>query len=257
MIPSRFLIGVDSDGTVFDSMNLKHLNAFIPAALEIWPMEQDVFQRFSAIEKEVNLFSSMRGANRFLGLLETFERLQKKYPQVVPDLHDFRAYIKAEKIYSASTLKKWLSRKPSKELEKVLAWSARADILFSEACADLKPFSGVREILNEIHKTAAVALISTSVKCELKKLWRKAHFLPFVDILMGQEDGSKTAQLKNAKAICGTNVKMLMVGDTDSDRMAAHAAGALFYQIILGDEENSWQRFRCQILPVFLSGSKP
>ena len=257
MIPSRFLIGVDSDGTVFDSMNLKHLNAFIPAALEIWPMEQDAFQRFSAIEKEVNLFSSLRGINRFLGLLETFERLQKEYPQAVPDLHDFQAYIKAENIYSASTLKKWLSCKPSKELEKVLTWSIRADALFSEACANLKPFSGVREILREIHKTATVAVISTSVKRELEKLWRKAQLLPFVDILMGQEDGSKTEQLNNAKAICGTNVKMMMVGDTNSDRMAAHEASALFYQIIPGDEENSWQRFRCQILPVFLSGSKP
>ena len=121
----------------------------------------------------------------------------------------------------------------------------------------MKPFSGVWEILREIHKTAAVALISTSAKCELEKLWRKAHFLPFVDILMGQEDDSKTEQLKNAKATCGTNVKMLMVGDTNSDRKAAHEAGALFCQIIPGDEENSWQRFRCQILPVFLSGSKP
>ena len=33
MLPSRFLIGVDSDGTAFDSMNIKHLDAFIPAAL--------------------------------------------------------------------------------------------------------------------------------------------------------------------------------------------------------------------------------
>ena len=33
MNPSQWLIGVDSDGTAFDSMNIKHLDAFIPAAL--------------------------------------------------------------------------------------------------------------------------------------------------------------------------------------------------------------------------------
>lgn len=68
MIPSAFLIGVDSDGTAFDSMNIKHLDAFIPAALEIWPMSDEIGKRFTEIEKTVNLFSSLRGINRYPGL---------------------------------------------------------------------------------------------------------------------------------------------------------------------------------------------
>ena len=76
MLPSRYLIGVDSDGTAFDSMNIKHLDAFIPAALEIWPMREEIAARFTEIEKTVNLFSSLRGINRYPGLLEAFERLE-------------------------------------------------------------------------------------------------------------------------------------------------------------------------------------
>ncbi len=30
-----YLIGIDSDGTAFDSMTIKHRHAFIPALLEI------------------------------------------------------------------------------------------------------------------------------------------------------------------------------------------------------------------------------
>ena len=77
MHPSHFLIGIDSDGTAFDSMNIKHLDAFIPAALEIWPMDQSTAEAFIRIEKTVNLFSSLRGINRYPGLLEVFDRLKK------------------------------------------------------------------------------------------------------------------------------------------------------------------------------------
>ena len=77
MISSAFLIGIDSDGTAFDSMNIKHLDAFIPAALEIWPMRGETAARFAEIEKTVNLFSSLRGINRYPGLLEAFDRLDK------------------------------------------------------------------------------------------------------------------------------------------------------------------------------------
>ena len=84
MKPSRFLIGIDSDGTAFDSMNIKHLDAFIPAELEIWPMREAVAGRFAEIEKTVNLFSSLRGINRYPGLLEAFERLETEFPEETP-----------------------------------------------------------------------------------------------------------------------------------------------------------------------------
>ena len=38
------------------------------------------------------------------------------------------------------------------------------------------------------------------------------------------------------------------------DGQAAHEAGARFYPILPGREEESWKRFREEILPLFLSG---
>ena len=256
MLPSRFLIGVDSDGTAFDSMNIKHLDAFIPAALEIWPMPAPVAQRFTEIEKVVNLFSSLRGINRFPGLLEAFERLKKEYPYeaCLPDLTDLRAYVAGENKYSPATLKRWMEKQPSKELEKVLAWSDKADALFTRACEGLMPYQGVQEALAQAHQTAAVAVVSSAAKAGLEKDWAAGGLTPCVDLLMSQEDGSKTAQLLRAKAQCGENVSMLMLGDTDSDGIAAHEAGALFYPIMPGDEAASWQLFREAILPLFLAG---
>lgn len=253
---SRFLIGVDSDGTAFDSMNIKHLDAFIPAALEIWPMPEEMAQRFIEIEKTVNLFSSLRGINRFPGLLEAFERLEKEFPgaKKLPDLDDLRAYIAGESRYSPATLKAWIAARPSRELSKTLAWSDRADELFTRACEGLMPYPGVPEALKAASAAASVAVVSSAAKAGLEKDWAAGGLTPFVDYLMSQEDGSKTAQLQKAMAQCEQPALALMLGDTDGDGESAHAAGALFYPIMPGDEEASWRRFREEILPLFLTG---
>lgn len=256
MIPSKWLIGVDSDGTAFDSMNIKHLDAFIPAALEIWPLDPETAERFTEIEKTVNLFSSLRGINRFPGLLEAFERLEKACPDAenLPATADLRAYVEGEKKYSPATLKSWLAEYPSEELEKVLAWSERADVLFTKACEGLMPYPGVREALEEAHRTAAVAVVSSAARAGLENDWAAGGLTPCVDLLMSQEDGSKTAQLIKAAGQCEVPVRALMLGDTDSDGVSAHEAGALFFPIMPGDEAESWRLFRVEILPLFLAG---
>ena len=253
---ANYLIGVDSDGTAFDSMNLKHLNAFIPAALEIWPMPPEAAERFSAIEQEINLFSAQRGVNRFPGLLEAFERLERECPDLpgLPDLTDFRAYIAGESKYSARTLKDWMAVHPSRELMKVLAWSERADVLFAASCEGLLPFPGVKEALQKAHEHCAVAVVSSAARASLEKDWDYGGLLGSVDLLMSQEDGSKTAQLIKAREQCEPDVQVLMLGDTDSDGEAAHEAGARFYPIMPGDETASWQHFAEVILPLFLAG---
>ena len=256
MTPSGFLIGIDSDGTAFDSMNIKHLDAFIPAALEIWPMREEVAARFTEIEKTVNLFSSLRGINRFPGLLEAFERLEKEFPEEkgLPVTGDLRAYLEGVTRYSPATLNAWMEDHSSAELDRVLAWSDRADELFTKACEGLMPYPGVREAMEKAWPSAAIAVVSSAAKAGLEKDWAAGGLTPFVDYMMSQEDGSKTAQLQKAMSQCGGNVKALMLGDTDSDGVSAHEAGALFYPIMPGDEAASWKRFSEEILPLFLAG---
>ena len=256
MTPSGFLIGIDSDGTAFDSMNIKHLDAFIPAALEIWPMREEVAARFTEIEKTVNLFSSLRGINRFPGLLEAFERLEKEFPEEkgLPVTGDLRAYVEGVTRYSPATLKAWMEDHSSAGLDRVLAWSDRADELFTKACEGLMPYPGVREAMEKAWPSAAIAVVSSAAKASLEKDWAAGGLTPFVDYMMSQEDGSKTAQLQKAMSRCGGNVKALMLGDTDSDGVSAHEAGAMFYPILPGDEAASWKRFGEEILPLFLAG---
>ena len=45
-----------------------------------------------------------------------------------------------------------------------------------------------------------------------------------------------------------------MIGDAPGDMKAAHSQNALFYPIIPGHEEKSWERFNSEIIDLFLSG---
>lgn len=257
MQTAQFLIGVNSDGTAFDSMNRKHLTAFIKAALKEWPMRGEVAAQFKEIERHVNLFSPLRGINRFPGLLEVFERLKKIFPDAknLPDLTDLRAYIAAETTYSTNTLREYMLKHPSFQLSKVLNWSNQADVLFSESCEGLMPFPGVKEALEDASKSARIAVISSAAKEELEKDWVYGGLMPYVDMMMSQENGSKAQQLRTAIACLSDEVNTLMVGDTESDAQAAYEVGARFYPIIPTREEACWTRFRADVLPAFLKGA--
>ena len=61
-----FLVGIDSDGCVFDSMELKHKECFIPAFINHYDL-QGVSKYAREAAEFVNLYSKSRGANRFPG----------------------------------------------------------------------------------------------------------------------------------------------------------------------------------------------
>ncbi|HYW94004.1 MAG TPA: hypothetical protein VE870_00285, partial [Bacteroidales bacterium] len=85
-----FFIGIDSDGCAFDTMEIKQKECFCPNLIKSFEL-----QKISKYAREtwefVNLYSTTRGINRFLALIETF-RLLSERPEVkargmeLPDL---------------------------------------------------------------------------------------------------------------------------------------------------------------------------
>ena len=70
-----YLIGIDSDGTVFDSMNIKHSQCFTDPLINIYNLSKVSLQS-EQMWKEINLYSINRGINRFEALLIFFEKLK-------------------------------------------------------------------------------------------------------------------------------------------------------------------------------------
>src|ERR1700730_920994 len=77
----EFFIGIDSDGCVFDSMEIKHKECFTPMFIKHFGL-----QAVSKYAREtwdfVNLYSTTRGANRFPALSRALNLLRER-PEVI------------------------------------------------------------------------------------------------------------------------------------------------------------------------------
>lgn len=151
----KYLVGIDSDGAVFDSMKIKHTDSFIPAAVEVWGFDEQTAKRFTQIEEKINLYSMNRGINRFPGLLMTFEELGG-----TEGLENFRKYINSDYPFSNVGLEEYMQKNPFEMLDKAMEWSKLCDKLFLEGTKDLKPFAGVSKALNIMHTAADIMVVS-------------------------------------------------------------------------------------------------
>ncbi len=75
-----FFVGIDSDGCVFDTMEIKHKECFIPNTIQYWDL-QAVSKYAREAAEFVNLYSKWRGVNRWPALTMTFDLLRER-PEV-------------------------------------------------------------------------------------------------------------------------------------------------------------------------------
>src|SRR5213082_3554153 len=98
--PSKeFFIGLDSDGCVFDSMEIKHKECFTPMFIKYFKL-QAVSKYAREVWEFVNLYSRTRGANRFPALSRSLNLLRE------------RPEVKARGVQLADTkaLEEWVAR---------------------------------------------------------------------------------------------------------------------------------------------------
>lgn len=233
----QFFIGIDSDGTAFDSMTIKHRKAFIPTMIEIWELAEHAGKVYEICES-INLYSGTRGIDRFSGLQLTFEAFEKSGFKV-PDTSALPGFLKSGKLSNAR-LVEYLQEHDDEFLRTVLEWSRRADELFQREVESLPPFRGVLRALKKAAERADVAVISSASLSSLRSDWQKENLLDYVTQIYGQEFGNKETQLAAAVKGVYEPRRTLMIGDAVGDQEAAKSVGAWFYPMIPGREEESW-----------------
>lgn len=247
----EFFIGADSDGTVFDSMTVKHKKAFIPALIEVWGYESEKEKVYEICEN-INLYSKTRGIDRFSGLELTFRRFEESGIKV-PDFGDLKGFLNCGKSLSNSSLREYLKTFESGFLKDVLRWSEEADEKFMKEMKGLMPFEGVKKALKKAADKAEIAVISSASEESLMHDWKKDGLCELTDKIFGQEFGKKSAQLKAAaKGFKKENA--LMIGDAPGDYKEACAAEIGFYPITPGKEEECWKLFEEKYLDLFFGG---
>lgn len=255
-----FFIGFDSDGCVFDTMEIKQKECFCPAFIKHFKM-QAASKYAREVWEFVNLYSKDRGSNRFIAVKRALELIAKRKVFAdrgvkVPEMPDLAAWLKEETKLGNPALEAKVKSSNSKELEMVLTWSKEVNKRIEDMVYGVPPFPNVRKVLDEARPKADIIVVSQTPLEALKREWEEHKIDGYLDFIAGQEHGTKTEHLKFAtegKSYGRNNI--LMVGDAFGDLKAAHGSDALFFPIIPGDEEASWKQFAEEGIWKFFDGS--
>lgn len=254
-----FFVGIDSDGCVFDTMEIKHKECFCPNTILYWHL-QPVARYAREAAEFVNLYSRWRGINRWPALLLVVDLLRQR-PEVqgrqarVPELPEVRRFVASGAPLSNAGLEAYRAEHPHPELEQALAWSRAVNRSIEQMVHGIPPFPGVRESLEQLRGKADLMVVSATPTEALTREWQEHDLAPEVRVIAGQELGSKSRLLELATSGKYRPGHCLMVGDAPGDLDAARQCGVLFYPINPGDEPASWERFYREALPRFLAGS--
>ncbi len=253
-----FFIGIDSDGCAFDSMELKHKECFCPNFIKYFGL-----QAVSKYAREtwdfVNLYSKTRGYNRFKAVIEALDLLRQR-PEVkdrgveIPKMQGLRDWVARETKLGNPALEAELQHNPDPDLKRAYEWSAGVNRSVEEIVFNLPPFPYLPKSLQKLQGKADIIVVSQTPLEALEREWREHDIDGYVDLIAGQEMGTKSEHITYAADKKYPSDHILMIGDAPGDLRAAQANRALFYPIIPGREEESWKRFYEEGLERFLSG---
>jgi len=253
----EFFIGIDSDGCVFDTMEIKHKECFAPMFIKHFDL-QAVSKYAREVWDFVNLYSKTRGANRFPALSRALNLLRDR-PQVitrkvpVPDTSALDKWIARETKLSNTALSQEVGG-GNRELKTVFTWSNAVNAAIEDIVKGVPPFPLFRESLDRMKQNADTIVVSQTPTEALEREWAEHGIANDVRLIAGQELGTKTEHIQFAAAGKYAPEKILMIGDAPGDFKAAKSNRALFYPIIPGREEVSWQRLYEEALDRFLAG---
>lgn len=255
----EFLIGIDSDGCVFDTMEIKHKECFIPNIINYWEL-QAVSKYAREASEFINLYSKWRGINRFPALLMTFDLLAEREEVRrrgvdIPQVDSLRRWVKAETRLGNPALEKIAVETADSVLMHTLEWSRAINKTIEEVVRGVPPFPFVRKSLQKMSRQADALVVSATPNEALVREWREHAIDGYVKVIAGQEMGNKKEHLALAMRDHYFPDHVLMIGDAPGDYKAAKANNVLFYPINPGHEEASWQRFHDEALDMFISGS--
>jgi phosphoglycolate phosphatase-like HAD superfamily hydrolase len=254
-----FFIGVDSDGCVFDTMEVKHKECFIPNMIRFYNLAAICKYARDTFEW-INLYSKWRGTNRFPGLALTIDFLAER-PEVLrrrprlPSLSGLRDWIGRETKLGNPALRAEALATGDPDLALALEWSEAVNRSIEEIVKEVPPFPFVRESLEFLADKADVMVVSATPGEALEREWDEHGLREHVALIAGQECGSKKEHLALTAVGRYDPANILMVGDAPGDWNAAKANGVLFYPIDPGYEDASWQRFFEEALPRFFAGT--
>lgn len=246
----EYFVGIDSDGCVFNSMEVKHNDCFSVNVVKHFGLASISRQVHQAWDF-VNLYSTMRGTNRFKAVLLVFDYLREmslvqKMGLEVPELPHLKNWTETETKLGNPALQEAIEKASGErhdELSQVMQWSLGVNASVEEIVYNLPPFPGVENALQQLQGKADIIVVSATPDEALQREWVEHDIDQYVALIAGQEMGTKTEHLTiTAKDRYAEN-RVLMIGDSPGDLKAAQSVNALFFPVNPGAEDTSWAHF--------------
>ena len=238
-----YLVCVDSDGCVMDTMNCKHFHCFGPCMVDEWELGEwrdAILERWNV----VNLFSMTRGINRFKALAVCLAEIDKQYKPIA-GIEALVHWAETAPALSNDGVAKAAAEASDPDaklvLSKALSWSKAVNAAIVKLPEELKvPYDGAKEGLAAAHQFADVAMVSSANRDAVEEEWGKFGLLEHTDIVLAQDIGSKAACIKEMLKFGYDPDKVVMVGDAPGDCDAAEKNGVHYYPILVNHEKESW-----------------
>ena len=238
-----YLVCVDSDGCVMDTMNCKHFHCFGPCMVDEWELgewKDAILERWNVI----NLFSMTRGINRFKGLAMALGEIHTQYKPIA-GIEALQHWADTAPALSNDAVAKAAEEATDPDakvvLQKALSWSKAVNAAIVKLDESLKiPYEGAKEGLAAAHQFADVAMVSSANRDAVEEEWGKFGLLEHTDIVLAQDVGSKAACIKEMLKFGYDIDKVVMIGDAPGDCDAAEKNGVHYYPILVNNEKASW-----------------
>lgn len=249
----EFLVCMDSDGCVMDTVRIKHCTVFCPELIRVFSLDEYADMITSAW-KEINITGITRGIPRFESVVQIFDRLKNRGVDV-PGSEDIAAWVRTASELSTASLQQEMLRTGSLALRKLQEWNNACNRRIQALEPTFEPFPGVETSLRQLHAVADVAVVSAANESAIESEWTRYGLSRHADVIFGQEVGSKANSIAVMLACGYESRKVMMVGDALGDAQAAAANGVAFVPILPGREAESWRRLQEEALPKLLHGT--
>ncbi|MFZ2286655.1 MAG: hypothetical protein WAV93_06695 [Bacteroidales bacterium] len=255
----EFFIGIDSDGCVFDTMEVKHKEFFCPNTVKyfgLFAISKYVRETWDF----VNLYSVTRGINRFPALVRVMDLLAER-PEIkemgfdLPDMEPLREWTAKETRLGNPVFRDYVTTNPHPALEPVLKWTMAVNEDIAKWLRNTPPFPFARKSIEKLSTLADAIVVSQTPREALIREWEEHSISRYVRAIAGQEHGTKAEHITMAAGGKYSDDRMLMIGDAPGDYKAALANNALFFPVVPGHENRSWKLFFEEGLDRFITGT--
>ena len=208
----------------------------------------------------MNLKSITRGLNRWLALRQLLDLLRDRVEVAergvtIPDYPELTEFIESDYPLSDAGIAAFAQEHPSATIERAIAWGSAVNAAIADMVHGCGPFPGVRAAMEAMYPYVDEMTVSATPVHALEKEWNEHGLAAFMQVIAGQEMGSKAQHVHYAATGKYPEDHIMLIGDAPGDRDAARTAGCLYFPIIPGQEKQSWERFTHEALGRFLDGT--